>query len=188
MRFEATLNGRDALLSWQTASETNTAGFEIQWSDREGAKGEERMWQTLAFVEGSGTTEQPQTYRYRIEDLVPGPHTFRLKQIDFDGTFEYSAEVEIVVDLTHAFVLTQPYPNPFNSKVSFSLMVKRRQAVTVAVYDVLGRQRRVLFQGEMAAEQAQVIKFEAGYLPSGLYLIQAVGETFIATRSVALAR
>ena len=67
-------------------------------------------------------------------------------------------------------------------------MVKRRQQVEVTVYDMLGRRVRVLYRGEMAAEQARSLVFEAGDLPSGAYVIQALGEAFVATRRVVLVK
>ena len=95
--FDVRLDGRDALLTWETASETNNAGFEIQLlSKNDGASS---RWQALDFVEGRGTTELAQSYGYRVEELEPGRHVFRLKQIDFDGTFEYHPEVEVVVEM-----------------------------------------------------------------------------------------
>ncbi len=176
-------------LRWQTASETNNAGFEIQSiSKKGGATQASPEWEALDFIEGHGTTAVPQTYGYRVEALEPGPHTFRLKQIDFDGAFEYSPQVEVFVELPTAYLLTPPYPNPFNPEARLSLMVKRQQEVEVAVYDALGRRVRVLYRGEMGAEQARSLVFEAGALPSGLYLIRAVGEAFVATRRAMLLR
>lgn len=182
--FEAQVDGTDVLLRWQTASETNNAGFEIQGSSKNGGA----EWTVLDFVEGAGTTLEPQHYHYRAEALPPGPHTFRLKQVDFDGTFEYSPQVEVVIDLPAAFLLTPPYPNPFNPEARFSLMVKRRQRVDVAVYDALGRRVRTLYAGEMEAEQARALVFQASDLPSGLYVIRAVGEAFVATRRAMLVK
>ena len=88
--------------------------------------------------------------------------------------------------MTEAFLLTSPYPNPFNPQSQFSLMVKREQKVAVSVYDVVGRRVRTLFEGTMGAEQARVFVFEAGDLPSGLYLIHAWGEAFVKTHKVML--
>lgn len=139
-------------------------------------------------MEGHGTTNTPQRYTFRAETRTPGRYAFRLQQLDYDGSFEYSPVVEVAVELPTAYVLTSPYPNPFNPEIRLSLMVKRRQQVTVAVFDALGRRVRLLFDGTMEAEQARPLAFDAAGLPSGLYLIQAVGEAFIATRPVTLLR
>ncbi|MDX1440231.1 MAG: hypothetical protein R3284_10040, partial [Rubricoccaceae bacterium] len=76
--FDAQVSGDDVVLSWETASETNNAGFEVQLKQG-------NDWQVLGFVEGNGTTTEAQTYSYRAEDMDVGTHTFRLKQIDYDG-------------------------------------------------------------------------------------------------------
>ena len=187
--FTAIADGATVLLRWETASEVNNVGFEIQHRRAvEPLPATFLPWETLAFVEGSGTTAVPQSYRYRVEDLLPGRHRLRFKQLDFDGTFEYSPEVELAVALPEAFLFTAAYPNPFNPQTQLSLMVKRGQHVTVSVYDLLGRQVAVLFAGEMASEQARALVFEAGGLPSGPYMIQAVGETFTASQRVVLTK
>ncbi len=183
--FEGVADGRAVVLRWATASETNNAGFEIQ-VQRPLTDLQATPWQVLGYVEGHGTTLESQSYQYRAPGLAPGPHVFRLKQIDFDGTFDYSPEIEIYVELSEAYRLTPPYPNPFNHKTQLSLMVKRRQHLKVVVYDALGRRVGVLYRGEMEAEQARALVFEAGSLPSGLYVIRVEGETFSATRRVVL--
>ena len=187
--FEALVDDADVLLAWRTASETNNAGFEIQ--HRPGVAPEHAStlpWEVTAFVDGHGTTLAPQQYAHRVEALLPGRHTFRLKQIDFDGTFEYSPQVEVLLELPEAFLLTPAYPNPFNPEAHFTLMVKRRQHVNVTVFDAWGRRVRVLYEGEMAAEQARALVLEAGDLPSGLYLVRAVGEMFVATQRALLVK
>ena len=187
--FTAVADGATVLLRWETASEVNNAGFEIQHRRAvEPLPATFLPWETLAFVEGSGTTAVPQSYRYRVEDLLPGRHRLRLKQLDFDGAFEYSPEVELAIALPEACLFTAAYPNPFNPQTQLSLMVKRAQHVTVSVYDLLGRQVAVLFAGEMASEQARALVFEADGLPSGTYVIQAVGETFTDSQQVVLAK
>ena len=183
--IEAVADADAVVLSWRTASETNNAGFELQHASV-GVQRDAPTFEPIAFVEGHGTTATPQTYTYRVEALEPGPHRFRLKQLDFDGSFAYSPEVEVFVALPEAFVLTAAYPNPFKPSTSFSLMVKRRQQVEVAIYDALGRLVRTLYRGTMEAEQARAIVFEASDLPNGLYVIRALGETFVATRKVML--
>ena len=187
--IEATRDGNAVVLTWETASETNNAGYEIQRRSTTGAEpAAEEDWHVIGYVEGQGTTLEPHRYSYRTQALTPGRHRFRLKQIDFDGSFDYSPEVEVFTDLPEAYWLTPPYPNPFNPEARFSLMVKRRQTVEVSVYDVQARRVRTLYQGDMVAEQARAFVFEAGDLPSGLYLIRATGEAFTATRRVVLVK
>ncbi|MFQ5571494.1 MAG: trypsin-like peptidase domain-containing protein, partial [Rhodothermales bacterium] len=182
--FEALLDGQAVELFWETASETNNAGFEIQ--HRPGTAGSAGDWNVLSFVEGYGTTLEPQHYSYLAPALEPGTHRFRLKQIDFDGTFEYSPEVEVALEVPGAFHLSPAYPNPFNPQTQFSLSVAQAQRVQVEVYDVVGRRVATLFDGFMEASSSRSMVFEAGHLPSGLYLIRALGERFVTSQTVTM--
>lgn len=186
--FSAVLDGHQARLEWETASETNNAGFEVQVktlaSTSSAFGGDE--WDVLGFVAGHGTTHASQHYRYEIDALSSGHHLFRLKQVDYDGTFDYSPEVEVFVDLPNVYLATAAYPNPFNTETQFSLMVRHEQTVSVTVYDVLGRRIRVLYEDTMAPHQAQSFTFNAQSLPSGVYLISVDGETFSQSQLVTL--
>jgi hypothetical protein len=139
-------------------------------------------------VEGQGTTEKAQNYTYRVRSLEPGRHVFRLKQIDFDGTFDYSPQVEVVVSVAGEYAMSQAYPNPFNPRTSVSLAVGRRQEVEARVFDILGRQVEVLWRGEMAAHASRAFVWEADRHPSGLYFIRVQGEHFIEMRRVMLVK
>ncbi len=182
--FDALLDGGAVLLRWETASETNNAGFEVQRY----SEGGEGAWQVLGWVDGHGTTLEAQRYDYRIDALPAGAHRFRLKQIDYDGTFAYSPEVEVAVGLPTAYRLSPAYPNPFNPETAFSLSVARAQRVEVAVYDLMGRRVALLHDGLLEAQSTRAFTFEAATLPSGLYLIRAVGERFVASETVTLVK
>ncbi len=177
--FNAVQNNAAALLTWETASETNNAGFEVQMQVN-------GQYQALGFVEGYGTTTEARSYTYRIDRLEPGTHRFRLKQIDFDGTFAFSPEVEVMVALVDDYRLSEAFPNPFNPTTQFTLTVSRDQKVTVLAYNMLGQQVATLFEGTLGANEPRTITFEAANLPSGLYLYRAQGESFSATRQVTL--
>lgn len=179
--FDLTLDGGDALLSWQTASEQNNAGFEVQRKAGE-------QFEAVGFVEGHGTTAEPQRYEYRISSLAPGRHYFRLKQVDAGGAFAYSAEVEAVVEAPGGYHLSAAYPNPFNPRTQFELTISQAQRVRVEVFDMLGRRVVTALDGEVAAQEAQIVTIEGAGLPSGTYLIRAVGEAFTATQQVTLVK
>ncbi|WP_341481831.1 lipase/acyltransferase domain-containing protein [Rhodocaloribacter litoris] len=178
--LSATADGPDVLLRWTTASETNNAGFEVQHFHD--------TWQTLAFVEGHGTTAGTHAYTYRIAGLDPGTHRFRLKQVDVDGTFTYSTEAEVTVGVPGVYVLSAAYPNPFREAATLRLAVARPQRVQVAVYDVLGRRVALLHAGPLAGGETHTFRFDGSGLPGGLYLIRVEGERFRATRAVTLLR
>ena len=183
--FDAVLDGAAVLLRWATASETNNAGFEVQkWSRAEAQEGEH--WDLLAFVEGHGTTLEAQQYSYRVTDLDPGKHTFRLKQVDFDGSFEYSLEVEVQAAMPERFVLEPAYPNPFNPQTTIKFAVREAHPVRLALYNMLGRRVAVLYEGIAEAGQIQVVRLNGAALSSGLYVVRLVGREINASRQVTL--
>jgi len=181
--FDAKMVGETAVLTWVTASETNNAGFAVEY--RDGAD-ETFDWTQVAYVEGRGTTTEAQSYSHRMDGLEPGRHLFRLKQVDFDGAFEYTPEVELYNDLPDGFLLSDAYPNPFNPQTRFNLQLQVAQQVKVAVYNLLGRQVMLLHDGTLAARTPHAFTFDAANLPSGLYLYRVSGETFNATRTAML--
>lgn len=181
--FEATADGDDIELRWETASELNNAGFFVELTPRDNL-----TFEQLGFVEGHGTTEVPQHYTYRIEGLPPGDYIFRLKQVDFDGTFEYSPDIEVLMGMQASHVVEGVFPNPFNPEAQFRFAINREQHVEVALYDMLGRQVLMLYTGRPTTGQMQVVHIDGHDLPSGLYLVRVVGETFAETQKVTLVK
>ncbi|MDX1547322.1 MAG: T9SS type A sorting domain-containing protein [Rhodothermales bacterium] len=181
--FTAQLDGRSATLQWETASETNNAGFEVE---HRLAGAPSKDWRRVGFVAGRGTTLEAQRYAYAVPELEAGRHVFRLRQIDYDGTFAYSPEVEIAVELPEAYVVSGLYPNPFNPQAQLSFGVKRGQQVEVSLYNVLGQRVRVLFSGQVGAEETRTLTVEGSGLESGTYVLRVVGEHFTDTQLVTL--
>ena len=168
--FAATVNENDVNLSWSTASETNNMGFEVQRS----SNGTD--YSRIAFVEGHGTVTETQNYTYSDKNIEVGTYSYRLKQIDFDGTSDFSDAVEVEVLVPDVFALEQNYPNPFNpsTKIKFSLAADSR--VTLTVFDVLGQEVVTLINGNLSAGSHD-IDFNAASLNSGVYFyrIDATG-------------
>jgi hypothetical protein len=167
--FTATANFGQVNLQWITATETNNQGFEVQRSN-----GSE--FETLAFVEGFGTTTETQVYTYSDKSVEVGVYTYRLKQIDFDGTVNYSNEVEVDVPAPAVFALDQNYPNPFNPSTKISFQLKVDSKVSLKVFDVLGQEVATLVNTNLVAG-GHSIDFDASSLHSGVYLyrIEASG-------------
>jgi len=167
--FTANANFGVVELQWITATETNNQGFEVQRS----AGGE---FETIAFVEGHGTTTQTQVYSYSDKNVNVGSYSYRLKQVDFDGTFEYSGVVEVDVPAPAEFALDQNYPNPFNpsTKIAFRLAVDSK--VSLKVFNVLGQEVASLVNSNLVAGSHNV-NFDASSLNSGVYLyrVEATG-------------
>ncbi len=159
--FAATTDNRNVNLNWSTATELNNSGFQIERSN-----GSE--YQVVGFVAGHGTTSETQNYSYVDQNVNAGSYSYRLKQIDFNGAFEYSSVIEVEVLGIKEFALSQNYPNPFNpsTKINFSLAVDSK--VSLKIFDVLGQEVATLINGQLAAG-TQEISFDASSLNSGVY-------------------
>ena len=182
--FEVTLDGDVARLTWETASETDNAGFEVQTRlDGEADFG------TVGYVEGNGTTNDPHAYSFQVADLAYGTHSFRLKQIDFDGEFNFTPIVEATRELANGYALDRFYPNPFNPQGTFRVMVANDQAVSINVYNIMGQLVTTLHEGILEGQEWHQFTFRAGNnLPSGTYLIRATGDSFANTQKVMLVK
>lgn len=180
-RFTAQRDGQAALLAWETASETDNAGFEVHRMLGGG------MFDLLGFVEGAGTTTTPQSYRFRAADLGVGTHRFRLKQIDYDGDAEYSPTVEIEIGIDGQYTIVSPYPNPTRNTAQLEIAVPEPQHVDVVVYDALGRHVQTLLSRELAPNRPA--RFRMGRaLASGTYVIRITGASFRTTRKLTIVR
>jgi hypothetical protein len=164
--FTTDVNDNNVLLHWITATETNNMGFEVQRSSN--GTGYHRV----SFVEGHGTITEAQTYSYSDNNLDVGTYTYRLKQIDFDGTSDFSNIVEVEIIAPKIYTLKQNYPNPFNpnTKIKFSLAADSK--VTLSVFDILGQEVVTLVNGNLSAGSHD-IDFNAtsatGGIHSGVY-------------------
>lgn len=159
--FAATTNNSDVTLNWSTATELNNSGFQIERSNGS-------AYEVVGFVAGHGTTTEVRNYNFVDQNVASGTYSYRLKQVDFDGTFEYSNAIEVEVLGVKEFALGQNYPNPFNpsTTINFSLAVDSK--VSLKIFDVLGQEVATLLNGQMAAGN-QKVSFDASSLNSGVY-------------------
>jgi len=170
--FDVVLDGTAAVLTWTTASETTNAGFAVQHRT-DGA------FERVGYRDGAGTTTEAQHYRFRLPGLSAGTHAFRLKQVDLDGSVEFSPTVEVTV---RTRTVSSLRPNPTTGTARFQLSVRRDQAVAVDLYDALGRHVRTVFDGAMASGRTRDIAVGGAALSSGVYLVRIAGERFVTTR------
>jgi hypothetical protein len=175
--LEARTDGQAARLTWTTASETNNAGFEVERKTETG-------FETVGFVDGAGTTEKPQDYKYRVDDLQYGEHTFRLRQVDQSGAGHYSETVTTSVRLDEAFKVSSPYPNPFRTRTTLEVTVREPQQVRVALYDVLGRRVKTVHDDEIPAQKTRSIQVSSDRLSAGMYFLRVKGASFSKVRRV----
>jgi len=144
--FDATPNGDDAVLMWETLSETGNAGFEVQRAKGSPVETSRRdvstdeSWETVATLEGAGTTDEPQSYQFTDTALpyAADSLSYRLRQVDTDGTESFSEAVVIARQVTEAELLPT-YPNPVRGQATVRFAVPEEQEVQLALYDVLGR-------------------------------------------------
>ena len=179
--FVAATQGRDVRLAWQTAAETNNAGFEVEHNAGAG-------FRPVTFVPGQGTTSQAHAYTHTVRGLAAGRHLFRLRQLDLDGTAEYSSQVAAVVTLQEAYTLSTPAPNPTRGQVRFALAVRETQPVVVALYDVAGRRVALLLDEPLASGPPRPFALDTRALPAGVYLLRIEGTRFTTTRPLIVTR
>jgi hypothetical protein len=181
--FGAKIFGNKVNISWQTATETNNHGFEIQ------RKLDDLVWNRIGYVEGHGTTTEIQNYQFidDISNITANSLTYRLKQLDFNGNYEYSDEVFIDNPAPVNYALKQNYPNPFNpaTTINYSLPVKSQ--VSLVVYNTLGEKIIQLVNKQKEAGRYSV-EFDATSLPSGIYYYRLQAGNFIETKKMVLLR
>lgn len=155
------INGR-VELKWQTASETNNEGFFIE--RRSGGA----AWQTLGFVRGKGTTTEVQSYRFNDETAV-GMLSYRLKQVDFDGQFDFSQTIEVLAGELTSYELAQNYPNPFNPSTVIRYQLPMTSDVKLEIFDILGKKVATLVSGRQEAGTYAYSWNAGSSVASGIY-------------------
>ena len=172
--FNATVTQNSVSLIWQTATETNNSGFEIERNEMSNVKGQ-TDWQVVGFIPGFGTTTEPKSYSYVDENLSAGNYQYRLKQIDFDGSFEYFPNafgIEVEITSPTEFSLEQNYPNPFNPSTNIKYTISSRQFVTLKIFNSLGEEIETLVNEFQDAGVHSKLYIVNSTLPSGVYYYQ----------------
>ena len=177
--FTSSVNNNNVYLSWQTATEQNNYGFNIERKAEETNPG----WTTIGFVKGSGNSNSPLVYHFTDSPAKNGSYIFRLKEIDLNGTFNYSNEIEVVINNVPNFLLLQNYPNPFNPSTTISYQLPQDGLVSIKVYDVLGKEIATLVN-EVKTSGLHEVDFNASNLSSGIYLYKMTVNNFTQTRKM----
>jgi hypothetical protein len=177
--FTAISNNGIVELNWETATEINNHGFEIQ------RRTESSEYRTIGFVEGNGTTTETRNYSFVDKSVDQGINYYRLKQVDFDGTYFYSYEVEVDVTAPLTFDLAQNYPNPFNPSTNIQFSVPESGNVKLSVYNLVGEEVAVLVNGFRQAGTFEVT-FDASNLSTGIYLYKLQSANSVQTKKMML--
>ncbi len=177
--FTASLADNGVQLHWETATEVNNYGFNVELRIENGE------WTKIGFVQGHGNSNSPKSYSFTDATAPAGKVQYRLKQIDFDGKFEYSNVAEVNVDAPAKIVLEQNHPNPFNPETAISYQLSAFGKVTLKVFDALGREVSELVNEEKATGR-YTVKFDGSKLSSGIYFYQLRSGDFVETKKFVL--
>ncbi|MCZ6704160.1 MAG: T9SS type A sorting domain-containing protein [Ignavibacteria bacterium] len=178
--FAGTISGNNVELRWRTETELNNYGFDIERAT------ENSDWLALGFVEGHGNSNSPKEYSFSDSNIgISDRYYYRLKQIDNDGTFEYSDIITVEVGVPDNFYLSQNYPNPFNPQTRIDFTIPEKLVVTLRVYNILGELVTELIHEEKDAGSYSII-FDASNLSSGIYVYRLETSDFIDLRKMTL--
>lgn len=176
--FTSVVSIRDVELNWTTTSEVNNFKFEIQRIVSRSGSIVNEQWPVINSVEGNGTTSSPNNYIYIDKGLNSGKYIYRLKQIDFNGNYEYfSLNNEVVIGVPDKNELSQNYPNPFNPVTHLGFGISDPGFVSLKVYDVLGNEIKTLVN-EIKPAGYYDVEFNGSGLPSGIYYYKLEAGTF----------
>ena len=162
-----------------TATELNNSGFEIQ------RKSANSQFEQVGYVAGFGTTTEPRAYSFTDSKITVGNYTYRLKQVDYDGSYEYSNEINVDVNGPEQYSLDQNYPNPFNPSTLIKYSVAQDGFVNVSIFNLLGEKVATLVNSNMKAGSYE-LNFNASQLSSGVYFYSIEAGDFKAVRKMML--
>lgn len=187
--FKGLTLDNQVILNWQTATEVNNYGFEVEKKAgiTEYETENQPIWETVGFVKGNGNSNSQRSYSFIDKFDGSSKIKYRLKQIDNSGEFEYSHEIEVIIDVPKELLLEQNFPNPFNptTKIRWQSPVDSRQILKV--YDILGKEVMTLMD-EYKDAGTYEIEFNANELNSGLYFYKITTGEYTETRKMVLLR
>jgi len=177
--FTAETNAFNVILNWQTATEVNNYGFDVE---RKITKGD---WSKIGFVEGHGNSNSSKSYKFTDnKPFGSSKFIYRLKQVDNDGTYEYSDEIEVEI-VPAEFAIYQNYPNPFNPTTKIRYQLPKESKVIIKIYDILGSEVVTLLN-EKKEPGVYEVDFMASHLPSGTYIYRIIAGKFVETKKMIL--
>jgi hypothetical protein len=175
--FSASVSGNVVSLNWQTATELNNSGFQLE------KKGYASTWKVIGFIQGAGTSTQINNYSFTDNNPERGINYYRLKQIDFDGTFEYSGIIKIELSIPDKFDLAQNYPNPFNPNTTIKYSIADQSVVSLVVFNALGEEV-IRLVDKLQQPGNYTVDFDASSLSSGVYIYQLKAGKFAQSKKM----
>lgn len=181
--FNCNVYQNNVKLNWQTNAEQNNSHFDIE------RKAEGTEWKKVGNVKGIGNSNTVQKYSYCDNKLSAGKYSYRLKQVDFNGNYEYHNLTEnVLVSTPKKFELSQNYPNPFNPKTKIDFQLPYDMKVSVIVYDITGREVKTLVNNEYRKADYYTIDFNATQLASGTYFYRIIADKYIETKKMVMVK
>ncbi len=172
--FASIINKNSVKLIWQTSFEINNRGFQIERQNFN--NNAPATWQQVSFINGKGTTNQPQSYFYEDKNLGTGTYKYRLKQIDYNGNTEYfSLANQVIIGKPADYSISQNFPNPFNPTTNILYSLPDDAFIQLRIYDVTGRLVSELINGNIEKGYHSV-EFNGNNLASGIYFYQLLAK------------
>ncbi len=186
--FTSSVSGRDITLNWSTSSELNNQGYDIERADARGHSSQ--VWNKIGNVTGSGTSTIAQSYSFTDRNLASGSYIYRLKQIDFNGNYEYfNLSNEVNIGIPGKFELSQNYPNPFNPSTMINYDLPFDSKVSIKLFDLSGREVMTILNETKTAGYYSV-SLNGSNLTSGVYFYrisaEGNGSNFVQTKKMTL--
>ncbi|MEJ2507481.1 MAG: T9SS type A sorting domain-containing protein [Ignavibacteriaceae bacterium] len=175
--FTATIVDNGVQLKWHTETEVNNYGFEILRSTQTD------NWKKIGFVEGSGNSNSPKHYSFLDKIIHPGKYSYRLKQIDNDGSYKILNTVQIAFGSVENFQLNQNYPNPFNPSTTISFTLPKSGHVTLKIFNAIGEEVTTIIDSFVEVG-SHSFNCNAEGLTSGIYLYRLSTEGVVLTKKM----
>ncbi|MBI9073225.1 MAG: T9SS type A sorting domain-containing protein [Melioribacteraceae bacterium] len=188
--FSSIVNQNDITLHWETATEVNNYGFEVERQIIvNSGQFLDEVWEKIAFIEGNGNSNSSKYYSFEDKNVLAENVNYRLKQIDIDGGFEYSDVIECEIETPELTLLKQNYPNPFNPQTAIEFTLNRNSFVKLNLYNSNGELISSLVDDDMSAGYHKLlfdISSASMQLSSGVYYYQLIADKFIDVKKMIL--
>ena len=182
--FSANSSNNLIVLTWETATEINNAGFSVERSS------DNKKFSEITFIKGKGTSTEKSVYSYTDKSALSGKYYYRLKQVDFDGTANYSRSIEVDLGLPKNYSLEQNYPNPFNPSSIIRFSLPLAASVIIKLYNTLGQEVETMLNRDLNAGVHEIV-LNGSNLSSGVYFYRLEargvdGSNYISTKRMIL--
>ncbi len=181
--FNSNISGNNVKLLWKTVEEINNSGFDVERAE---VRSQNLEFSKIGFVEGKGTKNTSTSYSFEDKNLQSGKYKYRLKQIDYNGNYEYfELNGEVEVGVPNKFDMSQNYPNPFNPVTKINFDLPENGLVNIRLYDMLGREVAVIVN-EVRSAGYHTVQFDASKLSSGVYFYKMNAGKFSGVKKMSI--